>query len=115
MGRPMKRLILALALFCAAPAFADVQNFQVTIGASGNTRVTPGNADFQCRWVMFQNNATHNMRIGDNTTSGTRGMQLQPNAWFFVPVSPVAPFTETLSRWYVAGTAGDVLDITCEA
>ena len=105
----------AVALLCLAiPAFPEVQSFQVTIGSSTATQIIIG-ATYQCRWVMFQNNATHNMRIGDRTISSTKGMQLQPNAWFFIPASePPIPLT-ALDKWYVAGTQGDVIDITCES
>jgi hypothetical protein len=116
----MKRILRIAAftlIFLAIPAFADVQTFQVTIGASGNTPIIPSGAQFICRWVVFQNNATHTMRIGDKSTSTVRGMLLVPGTSFYdAPQSGTSgPPNANLTLWYVAGTSGDKIDVTCES
>lgn len=111
----MKRLLLLLALLFTLPAWADVQTFQVTIGSGTRTPIVASGAQFVCAWVLFQNNQSHNMRIGDTSTSATKGIQLMPNAWFYIPQPPGPPTTTRLTAWYVAGTPGDVIDVTCES
>src|SRR5690242_15850393 len=81
------RAVLALAavlLIAVAasiwPAYAQsnqavpgLYTLQVTIGASA-TQITT--KDTPCLQVIFQNNATHTMRVGDANASSTRGALL---------------------------------------
>jgi hypothetical protein len=110
----MAKLLSVLLLLCV-PALADIQTFQVTIGSGKNTPIVSGGSPFLCRWVVFQNNNGHNLRIGDLSVTTTRGFQLTPIAYFLPPISfPPQSTTTNLNVWYVAGTPGDVLDVACD-
>ena len=88
---------------------AGVQTLQVTLGA-GTTQVTTN--DIPCRQVMVQNNATHNVRVGDLNTSSTRGAVLLPNSTGsinFGPFSDSKPVN--LNQIWLNGTAADVIDV----
>lgn len=87
------------------------KTLQVTIG-SGTTQVTT--TDFPCRQAIFQNNATHTMRIGDSLTSSSRGAVLLANSVGSMNIgnSPLTGGTN-LNGWFVNGTASDVLDVIC--
>lgn len=105
-------LIAAVSL-AVAFAWADIITLQVTIGASANTPVSKSGAVY-CKWIEFQNNSADSMRIGDSSTSSTRGLLLQPGTSFMEP--PLQqPNVYNLSNWYVAGTSSDVLDVACES
>lgn len=114
----LTKRILAVLAFTGALAFgvclwADVVTVQATIGSGTNTQVF-ANGSLPCKWIEFQNNTADVMRIGDSSTSSTRGLQLQPGVTFMEP--PLQqPNTYDLSKWYVAGTAGDKLDVACES
>lgn len=116
-ARLIKRILAALA-FCGALTLsvrllADVVTVQATIGSGTNTQVFAGGS-LPCKWIEFQNNTADVMRIGDSSTSSTRGLQLQPGVTFMEP--PLQqPNTYDLSKWYVAGTTGDKLDVACES
>lgn len=102
-------LLLVLGI---SPALGAVKTLQVTLG-SGNTAVLSAGAHLNCRWIVFQDNATHVMRIGDTNISSTRGLLLasgSPGGSFFV--GPDTSGTgKDLGSWYVNGTNGDVIDI----
>lgn len=85
-----------------------VRTLQVTIGAS-LTQVLPA-GEIVAKWVLFQNNATHTMRLGDSNTSSSRGIQLVAGASANPPGSAPVSITK-LSGWYVSGTQNDVLDV----
>jgi hypothetical protein len=87
----------------------SISTLQVTIGA-GVTQVTT--SSIPCRQVIFQNNATHNMRVGDANTTSSRGALLAAgspggslNAGTFTAMNV------NLKECWVAGTQNDVLDI----
>ena len=110
----MKRLILLVSLLFAMPLMADVQTFQVTIGASGTSPVISSGNAIVCRWIVFQNNSLHNERIGDKSVTASKGLIVTPQNTFYVP-TPSTPSNYNLNAWYVAGTPGDILDIDCES
>lgn len=88
-----------------------VATFQVTLLA-GITRVQSGSPQIFCKQIMFQNNATHTMRIGDINTSASQGMLLATGTPGGAMNSGVSAVNYTyLSDWYVFGTVNDVLDV----
>lgn len=104
-------LLVGLCL-CAVQADAKVTSIQVTIGASA----TQVSAILYCRWVVFQNNASHNIRIGDSTVTSSKGILLAsgtPGGSFTLQPDP-QPEIINLSQWYVSGTQNDVVDVTCD-
>ena len=86
-----------------------VKTLQVTIG-SGVTQVTT--SDIPVRQVMFQNNTSHSMRVGDSNTTSTRGALLASGSPGGSINAGSFQFQQTnLQEWYVAGTQNDVLDV----
>ena len=88
---------------------------QVTITSAARTQLSSHGVNF--KWLLFQNNSTDNMRVGDVTivagVYGTgKGILLTPGGGNFTGATPIQ--NGILSNWYVAGTAADVLDITYE-
>jgi hypothetical protein len=86
---------------------------QLTLGSGTNTQVTTQN--IYASIVVFQNNAANNMRIGDNTTTSSKGITLasgSPGGSATLQIFP--PRGTLLSSYYVAGTAGQVIDILYE-
>jgi hypothetical protein len=85
-----------------------VRNFQVTLGAAATqVSVQP----ILAKWVIFQNNAAAQMRLGAQATvSATAGLLLGPGgAANPLPVGPVS--TTNLNSWWIFGTATQVLDV----
>lgn len=109
----MKRFFICLTLLLtlATPAFPAVRTLQVTIGSSVTQVSTTSTF---CRWVVFQNNAAHNIRVGDVNTTSSRGILLLPTGSFFTPPLTQRGQTTNLSQWYIAGTQNDVVDIVCD-
>ena len=88
-----------------------VVTLQVTLG-SGITPIL-ASGDLPCKWVIFQNNAAHSMRLGDSNITSSRGLYLAagPGGGSYNSIA-TAPITGTgLKNWYVIGTSGDVLDV----
>ena len=88
-----------------------IHTLQVTIGA-GVTRFTTTRTS--CAEVTVQNNASHAVRVGDSTTTSSKGIALAISGaansiWKFGPFlgEPL-----NLTDFYVAGTQNDVLDVT---
>lgn len=103
----MKKLLLILAI-CTLSAQAKVRTLQVTLTASATPVIASGDVYF--KWVVFQNNATHTIHIGDSLVSATRGIQLlAAGSYTQQPFSP--PITGNLNGWFIFGTSGDVIDI----
>jgi len=102
--------VLLLALCLPHMANAAPNTIQVTIGASA----TPISAtNLYCRSFVVQNNAAHTIRVGDSTTTTSKGTQVAAGAsasWLPVPNSTAY----NLSQWYIAGTQNDVIDVTCD-
>ena len=107
--KPLGLLLLGLML-CGSAHTVSVVTKQVTIGASV-TQVST--TDIYSSQITFQDNATHVMRVGDASTSSTRGALLSAGA-----PGGSATFNGgssgkglDLADFYVAGTAADVLDV----
>jgi hypothetical protein len=90
---------------------------QVTLG-SGATQVVAnqdaviGGYNIYCSVLIFQNNASHNVRVGDNTVTASRGILLNPGGSNTLTVCP--PHGTLLSQYYLYGTSGDVIDVMYE-
>ena len=84
-----------------------VHNLQVTIGA-GTTQFSTD--DIAVRWMAVQNNAAHNVRVGDGTTTASIGILLLTNSGGGGGSISTGQ-TTNLNQWYVAGTQNDVLDV----
>jgi len=108
----MRKLLAVFILFCAAIGDASsAHTLQVTIGAA-TTRVTT--TDTYARQIIFQNNAANSMRIGDSTTSSTKGALLSsgsPGGLMNIGPTPTIQ-SLNLAEWFVNGTNTQVLDIT---
>lgn len=108
----MRKLIgLLLAFAFILPAHAAVQTLQITIGAS-TTRIST--TPLYCSWILFQDNTSaDSMRVGDSTTSSTKGTKLLAGGSWQTPVK-AAPAMFNLANWWVNGTQNDVIDVTCD-
>lgn len=84
-----------------------VATLQVTLGAGVTPIIPSGNIFF--KWVIFQNNAAANMRLGDANVTSSRGLLLQPVGSATPPYS--VPVTGNLAKWFVIGTTAQVLDV----
>lgn len=108
-----KFIILAILALCVLPAFAKIHTLQVTLGA-GNTPIIP-NGDIVFKWVAFQNNSAHTMRIGDTLITSSRGIVLlagtSGGGGSLMQQPWSTPQGGSLAAWYVNGTSGDVLDV----
>lgn len=95
----------------AQPSFVQVHTLEVTIGAGTNTQVST--TDLFARQVMIQNNAAHNMRVGDSTvTSSSNGALLASGTpGGSINFGPLNLGSFNLSNFYVAGTAADVVEV----
>lgn len=103
--------VFLLFVLVALPLSAAPKNFAVTIGAS-TTQVST--TKVQCNWVVFQNNAANNMAIGDSTTTITTGTLIYSGGGSFYQNTEKSGLYVDLSKWYVAGTQNDVLNIVCD-
>jgi hypothetical protein len=61
------------------------------------------------QWATFQNNGSNNMRIGDATTSATKGILLYPSG--SITFGPAQHEGQNLNEWYVYIVSGDKCDI----
>lgn len=104
-------IALALMAGCNMSAWGKVRTMQVTLGAAATPMISSGDINF--KWVIFQNNSTHTMRLGDANITTSRGLLLLagPAGGSYTQQPFSSPQTGTLAAWYVFGTAGDVLDI----
>ena len=90
---------------------------QVTLGA-GATQISPNlngvgqSGQVYCSLLIVQNNATHNVRDGDNTVSATKGILLFPTASTTDQIFAIRG--TMLAQWYLYGTQADVIDILYE-
>ena len=84
-----------------------VHLLQVTLGGGARTQFT--STPIFARQAIIQNNAANDMRVGDSTTSTTKGAKLSSGT--SLNSGPMLLQHIELSEWYVAGTAADVLDI----
>ena len=105
-----------VVVLLSATAWAGPLTFQVTIGASATQLST---TNLYCSAWIIQNNAAHNFRFGDSTTTTSKGTVLasgSPGGSYTTTASAngTQPAPDNLSQWYVAGTNGDVVDVTCK-
>lgn len=84
-----------------------VRLVQVTLGA-GATQVS--STATPVRQIMFQNNATHDCRIGDSTVTTSKGIKLIAGVGT-LNSGPIISYASNLADWYIAGTAADVIDV----
>lgn len=91
---------------------------QVTIAATNTAQplVSPAQGGIanaiNYQFVLFQNNGSNTMRLGDASVSNTKGIIIQQTG--SLESSLALTYTGTINSWYVAGTQGDVLDILYE-
>lgn len=103
------RCLLFLLLTSAFATPSAVHTIQVTIGSSVTELIT---TDTYAHVITVQNNASHVMRVGDSTTTSSKGAELgvgPPGGSMTVAVH--APLSLNLANFYVAGTQNDVLDV----
>jgi len=108
------KIAIVMILVLSMQAWAAPTTLQVTLGAAATPMATVAT---QCNWITIQNNATHAMRLGDFTVTATKGIQLasgSPGGSFYQGPKPTGGATN-LAQFYVFGTAGDVVDVTCDA
>lgn len=80
-----------------------------TLTAAANVPLIPaGSPNIYASMLVVQNNATHNVRMGDNTTSSTKGILLFATGSNTVNIA--APHGTLLNSYFLAGTNGDVID-----
>lgn len=107
-------VLCASILLLGAVAFAQVlgawTSYQVTLGASA-TQVSTTPAE--CVMVVVQNNATHNVHFGDSTVSASKGLLIVPGA--SLTLYRQTRGTYNLNKYYLFGTAADVIDVGCQA
>lgn len=85
-----------------------LQSLQVTIPAGGLKRLS--DTDLYCHQAVFQNNDAHDMRLGDSTTTATKGLKLAAAGAGSANAGPLQMQGINLLEWYVQGTPGEVLD-----
>lgn len=108
----MKKLLILLLLLTPVSSLATVRTLQVTLGTGNITVITAG-AHQNCRWIVFQDNAAHSVRLGDSSISTTRGLLLatgSPGGSFYVGPDSSGSARD-LGGWYMNGTSGDVIDV----
>lgn len=98
-------------------------NLKVTIGASGKTQIStalpqpaggPGNVvgqppvgNIYAQQIIFQNQGSNDMHVGDATTSSSNGLLLSSSG--SANFGAFINYGTYLSDWWVVGTPGDVL------
>jgi hypothetical protein len=111
-ARKLTVLLMGLALLCApVSSAAKIHSVQVTLGAAA-TQVTA--TIVPCVYVIFQNNAAHNIRVGDATVTATKGILLVAGPGGGTGLFTYAASKTGLQNWYIFGTAADVVDVLCE-
>ena len=91
-------------------------NFQVTIGSGTRTPlIAAGLPPVYASWLVVQDNAGANLRVGGSTVSATSGILLASGT----PGGSVTgtfnfPRGSCLNNCYLAGTTGNVIDVCFE-
>jgi len=99
--------VTLIILLSVAIAFAmTARSIQVTLG-TGATQVSSTYAPFN--QMLVQNNAAHNVRLGDSTVSSTKGILIYPSG--SSATGTVSGQQGDASQFYLAGTNGDVIDV----
>jgi len=111
MLRPLAGAFLLLA-FLVPAAYAAPLTIQVTIGATATQLSTV--STIQCRSVEIQNNAAHDIRVGDSTVTSSRGILVTATGGsYYVPI--VTPSVNiNMTQWYISGTQNDVIEVLCD-
>jgi hypothetical protein len=78
-----------------------------TIPAVARTTTIQPTVPFQ--WVTFQNNGTNAIRVGDSSTTSTKGINLTPGGAF--TFGPAQHEGQDLNEWFVYIVSGDKCDI----
>ena len=93
-----------------------MNNFQVTIGAGTRTPlIAAGSPNVYASMLIIQNSAGANCRFGGSTVTSASGIVLatgSPGGSATITLAP--PRGCLLNNIYLAGTAGNVIDICYE-
>jgi ribosome biogenesis protein Tsr3 len=87
---------------------------QVTLTAAA-TKIIPSNVTpapqngQQYQKIIIQNNATHVIRVGDQTVSATKGISVAVAGT--LDISGLIDYGQDLTDFYIFGTATDVIDV----
>jgi hypothetical protein len=90
-----------------------MQLLQLAPSATGTVPVAPRSSELTptlpFQWATFQNNGSNNMRIGDSSTSATKGILLFPSS--ALTFGPAQHEGQNLNEWFVYIVSGDKCDI----
>jgi hypothetical protein len=67
------------------------------------------------RSIVFQNNASNNMRLADANVTTTRGILILAVGSYFAPPPAESGAHLDLGQWWTIGTNADKLDIVYDA
>lgn len=81
--------------------------FQVTIPSSGNVQFQQ--LQVMPQTLVFGVSGSNVIRVGDKTTSSTKGIPLQSKTVTVIPLG--LDYSTRTDEWYAAGTSGDILDV----
>lgn len=91
-----------------------MQNFQITlVGTGANPLIASGNPNVYASWMVIQDNAGANLRMGGPSVSSTSGIAISTGGGS-VTGQFNFPRGCLLNNVYIAGTAGNVIDIAYE-
>ena len=85
---------------------------QITLTAAATPLIPAGNPNVYASVLSIQDNAGHDVRVGDNTVTASRGQAVTANGSIYT--APVPPRGTLLNQWFVFGTNGDVIDFLYE-
>ena len=86
----------------------SAQLFQVTIGSATTQFIA---TDTPAKQIIIQNNASHACRVGDSSTSSTKGIYLAPGpGGGSVSLGSLNSYSLNLDAIWVNGTQNDVID-----
>jgi hypothetical protein len=88
-------------------------NFQITLGASATPLIAAGLPPKYASWLVVQDNAGAALRMGGSTVSATSGVAISTGGGS-VTGQFNFPRGCCLNNVYLAGTAGNVIDICYE-
>lgn len=84
----------------------SIANYQVTVGAA--TTVC-SSTSIPARQVVISNNGGHSIRVGDSTTSSTKGILIATATNY--TLGQMDAYTLNLNQLYINGTQNDVIDV----
>lgn len=91
-----------------------MKNFQVTlVGTGANPLIAAGLPPVYASWMVIQDNAGDDVRMGGATVSSTSGVLIS-NSGGSVTGQFNFPRGTCLNNCYIAGTAGNIIDIAYE-